>query len=61
MQGATVTAALLPGLREIEARWHAAGQGGYRIEVAGAVEESSKGLRRLRQAFRSCCSLPSRC
>jgi hypothetical protein len=43
MQGATVTAALLPGLREIEARWHAAGQGGYRIEVAGAVEESSKG------------------
>ena len=44
MQGATVTAALLPGLREIEARWHAAGQGGYRIEVAGAVEESSKGV-----------------
>ncbi len=43
MQGATVTAALLPGLREIEARWHVAGQGGYRIEVAGAVEESSKG------------------
>ena len=27
MQGATVTAALLPGLREIEARWHAAGAG----------------------------------
>ncbi|RLJ40517.1 efflux RND transporter permease subunit [Acidovorax sp. 106] len=43
IQGATVTGALLPGLREIEAQWHAAGQGAYRIEVAGAVEESSKG------------------
>jgi multidrug efflux pump len=43
MQGATVTAELLPRLREIEARWHAQGQGAYRIEVAGAVEESSKG------------------
>ena len=43
MQGATVTAELLPQLRAIEAKWRAAGQGGYRIEVAGAVEESSKG------------------
>lgn len=43
LQGATVTNELLPKLRELEARWHAAGQGGYRIEVAGAVEESSKG------------------
>jgi multidrug efflux pump subunit AcrB len=44
LQGATVTAEeLLPKLRELEAGWHAAGQGGYRIEVAGAVEESSKG------------------
>lgn len=43
LQGATVTAQLLPGLREMEARWHAAGETGYRIEVAGAVEESSKG------------------
>ncbi|MFN3436366.1 MAG: efflux RND transporter permease subunit [Acidovorax sp.] len=43
LQGATVTAALLPALKEIEAKWHAAGQTGYRIEVAGAVEESSKG------------------
>ncbi|RYF81546.1 MAG: efflux RND transporter permease subunit [Comamonadaceae bacterium] len=43
LQGATVTAQLLPGLREIEARWHAAGDSGYRIEVAGSVEESSKG------------------
>ncbi|WP_295981001.1 efflux RND transporter permease subunit, partial [uncultured Variovorax sp.] len=43
LQGATVTAQLLPKLRELEAGWAAAGQGGYRIEVAGAVEESSKG------------------
>jgi multidrug efflux pump len=43
LQGATVTQQLLPGLREIERRWQAAGAAGYRIEVAGAVEESSKG------------------
>ena len=43
LQGATVTAALLPKLKELEAQWRAAGQGGYRIDVAGAVEESSKG------------------
>jgi multidrug efflux pump subunit AcrB len=43
LQGATVTAQLLPGLRKLEAGWRAQGQGGYRIEVAGAVEESSKG------------------
>ncbi|MBO9679970.1 MAG: efflux RND transporter permease subunit [Acidovorax sp.] len=43
LQGATVTNALLPGLRKLEARWHEAGQTAYRIEVAGAVEESSKG------------------
>jgi multidrug efflux pump len=43
MQGATVTSELLPELRALEAKWRAAGQGGYRIEVAGAVEESSKG------------------
>ena len=43
LQGATVTAQLLPGLRKLEAAWAAQGQGGYRIEVAGAVEESSKG------------------
>jgi multidrug efflux pump subunit AcrB len=43
LQGATVTGQLLPKLRELEARWHAAGDGAYRIEVAGAVEESSKG------------------
>jgi multidrug efflux pump len=43
MQGATLTAELLPDLRTLEARWHAEGLNGYRIEVAGAVEESSKG------------------
>ncbi|MGF6346183.1 efflux RND transporter permease subunit [Variovorax sp. W2I14] len=43
LQGATVTEQLMPKLRELEAGWHAAGQGAYRIEVAGAVEESSKG------------------
>jgi len=43
LQGATVTAELLPALKEIEARWQKNGMGAYRIEVAGAVEESSKG------------------
>jgi multidrug efflux pump len=39
MQGATLTNELLPALKAIEAKWPL----GYRIEVAGAVEESSKG------------------
>ncbi|MBV7416955.1 efflux RND transporter permease subunit [Comamonas sp. CMM03] len=43
LQGATVTNALLPELRKLEAQWHAQGALDYRIEVAGAVEESSKG------------------
>ncbi|MDP3654278.1 MAG: efflux RND transporter permease subunit [Rhodoferax sp.] len=43
LQGATVTAELLPKLRALEASWKAKDLGGYRIEVAGAVEESSKG------------------
>ncbi|WP_399684299.1 efflux RND transporter permease subunit [Xenophilus sp.] len=43
LQGATVTEQLLPKLRALEAGWQAAGDGGVRIEVAGAVEESSKG------------------
>ena len=43
LQGATVTAELLPKLRELEADWKAKGLNAYRIEVAGAVEESSKG------------------
>ncbi|WP_296443403.1 efflux RND transporter permease subunit [Rhodoferax sp. UBA5149] len=43
LQGATVTTELLPQLRALEAAWKAKGMGAYRIEVAGAVEESSKG------------------
>ncbi len=43
LQGATVTGQLLPALRAAEARWHSQGLGGYRVEVAGSVEESSKG------------------
>ncbi len=43
LQGATVTNELLPGLKALEAKWLQNGMGGYRIEVAGAVEESSKG------------------
>jgi multidrug efflux pump subunit AcrB len=43
LQGATVTAELLPALRALEAQWWKAGMTAYRIEVAGAVEESSKG------------------
>ncbi len=43
LQGATVTEQVLPRLRELESKWNAQGNGGVRIEVAGAVEESSKG------------------
>ncbi len=43
LQGATVTAELLPALKVLERQWQNQGFGGYRIEVAGAVEESSKG------------------
>ncbi|MDO8769493.1 MAG: efflux RND transporter permease subunit [Burkholderiaceae bacterium] len=43
LQGATVTNELLPKLKELEAKWQASGFNGYRIDVAGAVEESSKG------------------
>jgi multidrug efflux pump len=43
LQGATVTNELLPALRKLEAGWQVNGHSGYRIEVAGAVEESSKG------------------
>ncbi len=39
LQGATVTNELLPGLKELSAKWPA----GYRIEVAGAVEKSAQG------------------
>ena len=43
LQGATVTAELLPKLRALEAAWQAKGFTAYRIEVAGAVEQSSQG------------------
>jgi multidrug efflux pump len=43
LQGATVTNELLPQLRALEANWKVKGLNAYRIEVAGAVEESSKG------------------
>jgi multidrug efflux pump subunit AcrB len=39
LQGATVTNELLPKLKKLEAKWPL----GYSIQVAGAVEESSKG------------------
>jgi len=39
LQGATVTAQLWPAMRALQARMPP----GYRIEIAGAVEESSKG------------------
>ncbi len=40
LQGATVTMQLLPQLKDLEAQWN---NPSYRISVAGAVEESSKG------------------
>ncbi len=43
LQGATVTAELQPALKAIRDGWAARGLNAYRIEVAGAVEESSKG------------------
>jgi len=43
LQGATVTKQLLPELKQLEAQWANVDAVSYRIEVAGAVEESSKG------------------
>jgi multidrug efflux pump len=43
LQGATVTQQLLPELKKLEANWQETDTQTYRIEVAGAVEESSKG------------------
>ena len=43
LQGATVTKQLLPELKQLELQWAQQDKPGYRIEVAGAVEESSKG------------------
>ncbi len=39
LQGATVTNELLPALKALEAKWPS----GYAVQIAGAVEESSKG------------------
>jgi len=43
MQGATLTAQLQPELKTLQQSWQQRGLVGYKIEVAGAVEESSKG------------------
>ncbi|GAB4401517.1 MAG: multidrug efflux RND transporter permease subunit MexK [Rhodoferax sp.] len=43
LQGATVTAQILPALRRLEQSWLQAGHAGYLIEVAGTVAESAKG------------------
>ena len=43
LQGATVTAQLQPAMDQITAGWAERGLQGYRVVVAGAVEESSKG------------------
>jgi multidrug efflux pump subunit AcrB len=43
LQGATVSNELAPKLKALEEKWKAQGLGDYRVEVAGAVEESSKG------------------
>ena len=43
LQGATISNELQPKLKALEEKWKAQGFGAYRVEVAGAVEESSKG------------------
>ena len=43
LQGATVSNELAPKLKVLEDKWKVQGFGDYRVEVAGAVEESSKG------------------
>jgi multidrug efflux pump subunit AcrB len=43
LQGATVTNELLPRLNVLATEWREKGLQGYRVDVAGAVEESSKG------------------
>ena len=43
LQGATVTNQLWPALAQLQAGWQQGAYAAYRIEVAGAVEESSKG------------------
>ncbi len=43
LQGATVTNELMPKLKALEEAWKSQGLSSYRVQVAGAVEESSKG------------------
>jgi multidrug efflux pump len=43
LQGPTVTNELLPKLKALDEKWKAQGFSAYRVEVAGAVEQSSKG------------------
>ena len=43
LQGATVTNELMPKLKALEEGWKSQGFSAYRVQVAGAVEESSKG------------------
>ena len=43
LQGATVTNELQPKLKALEDKWKTQGFSSYRVQVAGAVEESSKG------------------
>ena len=43
LQGATVTQQLMPELLKLQASWAQNSIANYRVEVAGAVEESSKG------------------
>lgn len=43
LQGATLTAALQPELKRMQAQWRDEGLQEYHISVAGAVEESAKG------------------
>jgi len=43
LQGATVTNQLWPALAQLQTGWQQGAYAAYRIEVAGAVEESSKG------------------
>ena len=43
LQGATVSAELLPKLKALEDTWKTQGFSAYRVQAAGAVEESSKG------------------
>ena len=43
LQGATLTQALKPAMDKLQSQWHEQGWPDYRIQTAGAVEESAKG------------------